>query len=144
MLSSTEVVAAIVRLDGEYGLTDDEARETLRAEWDRCDAPAEEIAELLPVWRRAGYVSDTDERVTGELTIYRGTAGGDPRDGLSWTLDQARAEWFAEHGARGRATGTPTVWRANVDASDVLGYFVERNEAEVVIDPASLRDVRRA
>jgi hypothetical protein len=40
--------------------------------------------------------------------------------------------------------GTPTVWRANVDASDVLGYFVERNEGEVVIDPASLRDVRRA
>jgi hypothetical protein len=52
MLSSTEVAAAIVRLDGEYGPTDDEAREILRAEWDRCDAPAEAIAELLPVWRR--------------------------------------------------------------------------------------------
>jgi hypothetical protein len=63
MLSSTDVAAAIVRLDDEYGLTDDEAREILRAEWR--DAPAEAIAELLPVGQRAGYVSDTDERLTG-------------------------------------------------------------------------------
>src|SRR5262249_7163547 len=53
MLSSTDVAAAIVHLEDEYGLTDDEAREILREEWDRCDAPAEAIAELLPLWRRA-------------------------------------------------------------------------------------------
>jgi hypothetical protein len=143
-LSSTEVAAAIVRLFDEYVVTADEAREILRVEWDRCDAPAESVADLLPIWRRAGYVSDTEERLTGELTVYRGTAGDDPLAGISWTLDEERAEWFAEHGARGRARGEPTVWQAKVDASDLLGYFVGRNEAEVVVDPATLRDVEEA
>lgn len=136
-----ESLTAIVHLDQNYGFTDDEVREILRAEWSRCDAPAMVNDELLALFRRAGYVSDCDERPTGELTIYRGTFGDDPRNGLSWTLDASKAKWFARRGARGLAAGPPTVWQATVDAAAILGYFVERDEAEIIADPATLRGV---
>ena len=41
----------------------------------------------------------------------------------------------------GRREATGRVWRATVDASDVLGYFVERQEDEVIVGPKTLRNV---
>ena len=99
---------------------------------------------MLDLFHRVGYVSDCDDQLVGELTIYRGTFGDDPRGGLSWTLDADKAAWVADRGARGLAEGPPTVWRATVYSADILGYFTERQEAEVVVDPATLRNVRIA
>ena len=91
---------------------------------------------LLPLFARAGYVSDTDRRLTGEHTVYRGTFSDDPRGGISWTLDETKARWFA-----GRLSVGGTVWQATVNAAEILGYFVERDEAEVIVHPAALRDL---
>jgi hypothetical protein len=94
----------------------------------------------LQLFRRAGYVSDNDEQLSGELAIYRGTFADDPKLGIAWTLSEERARWFAERLGAGKAS----VWRAKVDASEVLGYFTERNEAEIIVAPETLRDLARA
>jgi hypothetical protein len=133
----------MVYLDAEYGIPDNELRDILREHWTRCDAPGDTVEALLALFQRAGYVSDTDDRLIGKLTIYRGTFGNDPSQGLSWTLDKGKAGWFASRGARGvpRDRSAQTVWRATVDASAILGYFVERDEAEVIVAPKALRNV---
>jgi hypothetical protein len=144
-LSSSLVAKGIAYLDAEYGIPDDKLRDILREHWTRCDAPGDTTEYLLALFQRAGYVSDTDDRLTGELTIYRGTFGDDPSRGLSWTLDESKARWFASRGARGvpRDRSTQTVWRATVDAADLLGYFTGRDEDEVVVDPACLRELNQ-
>jgi hypothetical protein len=144
-LSSSLVAEGILYLDAEYRISNVELRDILREHWTRCDAPGETTEALRALFQRAGYVSDTDDRLTGELTIYRGTFGDDPSGGLSWTLDESKAQWFAARGARGvpRERSTSTVWRAKVDAADLLGYFTERNEDEVVVDPACLRELKQ-
>ena len=142
-LSSSLVAKGIVHLDTEYGIPDDELRDLLALHWNRCDAPGDTIEAVLALFHRAGYVSDSDDQLTGELTVYRGTFGDDPSRGLSWTLDEDKARWFATRGARGvpRDRSTQTVWRATVNAADILGYFTDRDEAEVVIDPAHLQEL---
>jgi hypothetical protein len=42
-----------------------------------------------------------------------------------------------------REGGVPTVWRASVEPGDVLGYFDDRREREVVVDAVGLRDIVR-
>jgi hypothetical protein len=119
---------------------DEELRALLAEFWNAVDSPGDRVEELLGLFRRVGYVADTPERLNGELTIYRGTFGDGPDSRLSWTLDEEKARWFAR---RLGEAGTPSVWRAKVDSADVLGYFVIREEAEVVVDPGSVRDLTR-
>lgn len=153
-LDSHEVAAGIVGLDDTWGpLHPEELRAVLREEWARCDGGGDHRAELLELFRRAGYVSDTGRTFTGELVVYRGNLGEDPRLGLSWTISKAKARWFALYALNSprawflglsRADGeepVPTVWRGAVDADDVIGYFGGRRESEVVLDPSSVRDV---
>jgi hypothetical protein len=59
------------------------------------------------------------------------------RLGVSWSLDVERALFFSK-----RSGGGP-VYAAEVDSEDVLAYFTTRNEAEVIVDPGTLRKVRR-
>jgi len=35
------------------------------------------------------------------------------------------------------------VWHGAVAADQILGYFVGRNEQEVIADPATVRDIER-
>jgi hypothetical protein len=145
-LSSSQRAQGIVYLSEAHGFSDEQLRDVLREYWTICDGPGDVTDALLDLFRRASYVSDTDCTLEGELTIYRGTFGDDPRGGLSWTLDRKHAEWFAQRGARGvpRDRSEQTVWRATVDASSILGYFTGRGEAEVIVAPKTLRDVTQA
>jgi hypothetical protein len=94
----------------------------------------------LEVFERAGYVSDTGEKLEGVLSAYRGVAGKRHRRGLSWTLSIDRARWFARR--YGHWFGNPLVYEATVDASDVLAYIVDRNEQQMVVNPDKLRRFR--
>ena len=81
---------------------------------------------------------DDDERATlaampSRLTIYRGFTHDDRVDGLSWTLDRSRAEWFANRLAR--SDDTPYVATAVVRTEDVLAHFTGREEDEIVVLP---------
>jgi len=73
------------------------------------------------------------------LTIYRGYQHSASKLGMSWTLDQQRAEWFAQ---RFRRSGHDAwVATAKVYLTDVLAYFTGRGEAEIVVLPDDLFDV---
>jgi uncharacterized protein len=99
-----------------------------------------ELELWLGLFERAGYVSDTDEKLEGQLNVYRGVAGKRHRRGLLWTLSLDRARWFARR--YGHWFGNPLVYEATVDARDVLAYIVDRNEHQVVLHPDTLRGFR--
>jgi hypothetical protein len=144
-LSSTSATAGLVEL--EPRMTDEQVRDALRLHWSRCDSAGFAVDDLLNLFHRAGFVTDTKEpKLTGELVIYRRTFGDDdPRDGISWTLDGNKARRLAEHRGRGADVdrATAAVWSARVDAPQILGYFAQRGEAEVLVDPSDLRDIER-
>ena len=70
------------------------------------------------------------------LTIFRGQ--GSRRgltQGLSWTMDQGKAEWFAR---RFSSQGPPFVASGWVFKRDVFAYFTGRDESEIVVRPDDL------
>ncbi len=151
-LGSHDVASAIVKLDADWGLWDDDLRAVLREHWTRCDAHRHVREEMLDLFRRAGYVSSPERQFDKPITVYRGNLGEDPRLGFSWTLSKAKARWFALYafGPRAawlgldRADGgerIPTVWQATVPPDAILGYFNDRREREVIVDPAKAGSV---
>jgi hypothetical protein len=74
-----------------------------------------------------------------KLVIFRGQGGRRGlTQGLSWTMDQSKAEWFAHRFAD---QGAPFVGSGWVFKNDVFAYFNGRNESEIVVSPDSVRDV---
>lgn len=71
-----------------------------------------------------------------QLTIHRGYAGT-RKMCLSWTTDRAKAQWFADRFAKSLGDKT-TVATGTVKKSDVLAYFIRRNESEVLVDPSKI------
>lgn len=69
--------------------------------------------------------------------VYRGFSHSDSRLGMSWTLDLDKATWFAR-----RYSGpgcSPAVVTVTLFKKDVLAYFIERGELEIVFDPLRSR-----
>lgn len=161
LCGSEEVARAIVEL--APSLSDDQLREVLVDEWTRCEAHKPHRDDFVRLFRQVGFVTDVDEqdenypaRIAAKdnrhlIAIYRGNAGEREPSGISWTLSRETAEFFAGHSfsVRGKflgiynPDGTPTVWRATVPLAGVLAYFDGRTEKEVVVDPATLSNVRR-
>jgi hypothetical protein len=90
---------------------------------------------------RAQWLMDESERAIlasfdGRVKVYRGFRRPGRHLAPSWTLDAARAQWFARR-AIDRGTGgylaTVTVPKASV-----IAYFGGRGEQEIVLDPAEL------
>ena len=90
------------------------------------------------------HMSRPEDRVVFTLTpekgglldhtlIFRGYSDEDGLDGFSWTLDRARAKWFARR--RNREGQTPLVAEALVARADVLAYHTGRDEQEIVALP---------
>lgn len=123
---------------------DDEAYWSLLGDiWTDC----ENIYQNLQEWRQLltadipspeHMMSEEDRAAFLELpetlTIYRGYAHPDGLDGMSWTLDRERGEFFARR----------AVWRGSVGdklakgtcrRADVLAYHTERGESEIVVFP---------
>jgi hypothetical protein len=125
-----------------YGMTTDELRAVLAEWWNMIEAwSTPQWNEVKLSWlRETGYLSDSERELAGELTIYRGNLGEPEPAGMSRTLSRALGQQFAlvASSSRGAYLGmhgrnpVPTVWRATVASSDVLGYFVDRDEDEVV------------
>jgi hypothetical protein len=64
------------------------------------------------------------------LTIYRGCLHGLNEDGVSWTTDRDRAEWFANRfGSKGLE---PCVLQQEIRKDEVIAYFTRRGESEVL------------
>lgn len=77
----------------------------------------------------------------GWFRVYRGNLGETPSGG-SWSLARETAEFFARMaaGPRGQIVlgmtgpGPAAVWQAWVHSKDVLGFFDDRSEYEIVTD----------
>jgi hypothetical protein len=131
----------------EGDLDRDSLRELLPVAWQDTEQPSANVAAWLRLFRKAGYVSDGEEVLSGELTIYRGIGVPEATPGISWSLDIDRARWFARRSelalrVQSGSSREATLYSARVDADQVLAFFNARNEREVVVDPKSLRDVR--
>ncbi len=120
------------------GLVREELPKLFAFVWSDTEAAAYYAPEALEMFAAAGYVTDTEERLSGELTIYRGVCGDGEAAGMSWTRELKVARFFAQ---RFDWLGNPRVYRATVRAEDVLGYFEYRKEAEIVVRPSQLRNV---
>lgn len=92
-------------------------------------------------FRAAGFVTDTNGVLlpTEAVTAWRGAAARHGR-GLSWTTDLEVARFFARRYAG--TSRTSTVYAAEVPPEGVLGVFPGRKEAELVVDPSLLRNLR--
>ncbi len=64
------------------------------------------------------------------FNVYRGYQKGKNFDGLSYTLDRNRAEWFAKRVATGNRAAVRT---RTVKKSDVSAYLNGRGEQEIIL-----------
>lgn len=90
--------------------------------------------EMLKWFSQIGYTSN----LSGIVTIYRGVSSKKYRDGLSWTLDKDKAEWFAT-----RFTQEGVVYSATVKSENILYYITDRGEEEIIVDPKKLIHVEK-
>ena len=96
----------------------------------------------LPTWRalfwskRPGRenLMDANERfilqnLPETVEIYRGCTDGLNEDGISWTLNRDKAEFFANRFGKGGI-----VLSKQINKSDIIAVFNGRGEAEVIVN----------
>lgn len=96
------------------------------------------VEEILANANRQGIKSIMDENewklfesLPNIITIYRGVAESGRYDGLSWSLSYWKARWFAKRFSKGEGK----VVSLQVPKEHILGCFMNRQEAEIAIDP---------
>jgi hypothetical protein len=105
---------------------------------------SENIWQLAPRWRvllesdrvyKSWFMVPKDRKrfaaLPDILEVYRGCVLGQNEDGLSYTLDKQRAEWFAARFVEGEQI--PAVVVARVEKHNVFAYINNRNEDEIVV-----------
>jgi hypothetical protein len=75
---------------------------------------------------------DADERFTLQnlpetVEIYRGCTNGLNEDGISWTLNRDKAEFFANRYSKGGI-----ILSKQISKKEILAVFNGRGEAEVI------------
>lgn len=68
------------------------------------------------------------------FTVYRGVTPGRNSDGMSWTRDLSKADWFS------RRFGDGYVLEGIANKKDVLAFFSRRGEEEVVIEAKKVKN----
>jgi len=95
----------------------------------------EQWKELLSVNRSSRhYLMDESEvqllnSLPELVTIYRGCVKGLNEDGLSWTLDKAKAEFFANRFSKGGI-----ILEREIPKSDIIAVLTGRGESEVICE----------
>jgi hypothetical protein len=117
-----------------------ELRETLAFIWTICDGVWRWREILIVYFRKAGYLGDRPAP-TEPLTVYRGVKEPRHRLGLGWSTSLLVARSFPARSRMGRGRRA-YVYSATVTPEGVLAGFDERSEAEYVVDPAYLSNLR--
>lgn len=76
------------------------------------------------------------------LTVYRGFMYDDGEEGMSWTLDQQKAKWFARRFHIDPDCERPRIATGHVSKEKVIAYFTGRNEDEIVALPEDVENRR--
>jgi len=101
----------------------------LRKTWIDCEAPHTNIhvwKSLFSDPRFNKFYTGTKKGLPKEFLIFRGYQG-EFDDGISWTLDKEKAEWFAN-----RFNKKGVVKALMVRREDVIAYFNDRQEQEII------------
>ncbi|MGH2903268.1 MAG: hypothetical protein ACRDK7_06760 [Solirubrobacteraceae bacterium] len=80
-------------------------------------------------------------RLDAQVTVYRGFRRPGRHLAPSWTLDRARAEWFARR-PLDPPSGDGYLATATVPKRSVIAYFAGRGEQEIVLNPDELPEPR--
>lgn len=127
--------------------------ELLADAWVSSENPNQDVNVSIPMltkWfrkadKRSLMVSEDYKVYTDlepEFVVYRGVAVGRNPDGLSWTMNYDKAEWFANRfTSHGQEAGY--VFKAIAKKEDVLAYFNTRGEEEIVINPKTLTNIQK-
>ena len=122
-------------------LSIDELRELLPEVWRDVEFPSSNLDHPLYLFEEAGFLTDDQEeweKLPDPLSIYR---GGAP-DGISWTTELERAEWFSRRFVF--PPDEPEVWEIEIEKYEVLAFFTGRGESEIVVNPIDHEPIRRA
>lgn len=138
--------------DYQYSMNDEAYWSAVGEVWTDSENIWQNYHGWLDLWEnerthRECVMDDTEWKLFDELpetlTIYRGIHGdglkyGD-KIGLAWTLDKAKAKWFADryHHPKKR------VLSATIAKKDVFAYFIGRNENEVVVKPSAVNFLKK-
>lgn len=155
----------LVDWDEEYHFSDDEARQLVTDFWSVTEAWSadprlrEGMFSLLKRVAPIHVMTDPEYGTPRPLnysathTVWRGNLGETPGEYMSsWTLDRKVAElfanmaagprgWFLGMGRTDGEDGRPSIWKGTVDSADILGYFDDRSEQEVVIEGGKVRNI---
>lgn len=121
-------------------ITKDEFAKQLKQIWIDTEFPNADknvsVHELLKMFHKAdiNYLMTTKEKemldnLPEQVKIYRGSFRDNNYNALSWTLDYDKAHWFAT-----RFDKEGYVFEAMIDKKNIIAYFNDRNEDEVIID----------
>jgi hypothetical protein len=80
------------------------------------------------------------------IEVYRGIGVEGAENGLSWTTDVDKAQWFADRNTNLAERGIdaePILLTGTVNKSDVIAYFLQRGESEIVVLPEKVALIRR-
>lgn len=127
----------------EGTITLEQLRAILPSAWIDTENEEEHRAGSLELFRAAGFTTDDPEAAAAlhledpstELTVYHGIEHAETERGIAWTLDPKVARFFATRFRR-----EAKVVRGRVRGSDVLAYYRNRKEEEIVLDPTTVRD----
>jgi hypothetical protein len=98
--------------------------------WQNVDGWRELLSASRPHKER--FMTGTDRRtlksLPSKITVYRGYQPRKNKNGLSFTLDREKAEWFAN-----RFWKTGKIWVRTVSKDNVFAYTNDRDEKEIII-----------
>lgn len=132
------------------GVSIDELRDLVVEAWVTPESPVRVLGERtwLGLFREVGYVwrsysdapfpVDVSVPPAAPVVVWRGATVASKGRGMSWTLDQPRARWFAERLAL-YGFDDAAVYEATLPPRAVLAMFNDRAEQEVVVNPNMLR-----
>lgn len=144
MIMRKSYYLTFLKFTKEY-LSDMDFAELLRCAWIDSEAPNKDVnvsqAEVLRWFANAkkeNLMSKEDFNTYTNLpeliTIYRGVGSHSRRDGLSWTIDKEKAVWFSKRFSEGY------ILHGTVDKKDVLAFFDDRNEKEIIVSPKKVKE----
>ena len=70
------------------------------------------------------------QNLPDKITVYRGYVPRQNKNGLSYSLDRSKAEWFAK-----RFADNGKVIVKKVEKTDIFALLTDRNEDEVILTP---------
>lgn len=97
-------------------------------------------------WLHENQEWEAFQSLPERFEIYRGIGIEGAVRGLSWTTDVDKARWFADRNTNLAGVdieAEPILLTGTVNKSDVIAYFLQRGESEIVVLPEKVELIRR-